>query len=79
MRHSLSRPQGILGGTLAAFVLSLALFPFLGVAFFPRTDAGQFVINVKSPSGTRVEVTNQEIARVEDPDSQNGGSRKICN
>ncbi len=65
VRHSLSRPKAILGGTLAAVLLSLLLYPFLGVAFFPRTDAGQFVINVKSPSGTRVEVTNQEIARVE--------------
>ena len=33
------------------------LYPLLGLAFFPRTDAGQFVINLKSPSGTRIEVT----------------------
>ena len=52
----------IMGG----FVLSLALSPFLGVAFFPRTDPGQFVINVKAPSGTRIELTNDYIARVED-------------
>jgi HAE1 family hydrophobic/amphiphilic exporter-1 len=63
---ALSRPKAVVGGILAAFVLSLALFPLLGLAFFPRTDAGQFVINVKAPSGTRVEITNQEIARVED-------------
>ena len=37
------------------FVVSLLLFPLLGLAFFPRTDAGQFVINVKAPSGTRLE------------------------
>ena len=34
------------------------LYPLLGVAFFPRTDAGQFVINLKSPSGTRIEVSD---------------------
>ena len=34
---------------LGVFLLSLALYPFLGVAFFPRTDPGQFVINVKAP------------------------------
>ena len=28
---------------------------FLGRAYFPRTDPGQFVINVKMPSGTRIE------------------------
>ena len=66
VRHALSRPKAIAAGILGVSVLSLALFPLLGVAFFPRTDAGQFVINVKAPSGTRVEITNQEVARVED-------------
>jgi len=66
VRKSLERPKRVLAGTLAAFVVSLALFPFLGLAFFPRTDAGQFVVNVKAPSGTRVEITNQEVARLED-------------
>ncbi len=48
------------------FVSSLAIYPKLGLAFFPRTDAGMFVINVKAPSGTRVTITEGEIARVED-------------
>ena len=47
------------------FVASLALYPLLGVAFFPRTDAGQFVINLKAPPGTRLEVTSREVERVE--------------
>jgi len=51
----------IMGG----FVLSLALFPFLGVAFFPRTDPAQFVINIKAPTGTRLELTNKYIGQVE--------------
>jgi len=50
---------------MGAFVLSLALLPLLGEAFFPRTDPGQFLINVKAPTGTRLEVTNEYIARVE--------------
>ncbi len=41
------------------------LFPFLGRAYFPRTDPGQFVINVRMPSGTRLEDSNRYIARVE--------------
>jgi len=65
VRNALSRPKAIGGGILAACAVSLLLFPFLGVAFFPRTDAGQFVINVKTPSGTRVEITDEEVARVE--------------
>jgi len=46
-------------------VLSFALAPFLGRAYFPRTDPGQFVISVKAPTGTRLELTDQYIARVE--------------
>ncbi len=52
----------MLGGT----VLVIALFaPFLGRAYFPRTDPGQFVVTVKMPSGTRIEVSDQYIAKVE--------------
>ncbi len=50
---------------MALFLASLVLYPFLGVAFFPRTDAGQFVINLKSPSGTRIEISAQNVAKVE--------------
>ena len=46
----------------AAFASSLLVFPLLGLSFFPRTDAGQFVINVKAPSGTRLDETEKEIA-----------------
>jgi multidrug efflux pump subunit AcrB len=47
------------------FILSLGLFPLLGLSFFPRTDAGQFVINLKAPSGTRLAITENEVAKVE--------------
>lgn len=47
------------------FMLSLLLFPFLGLSFFPRTDAGQFVINVKAPTGTRLAITEGEISKLE--------------
>ena len=39
--------------------------PFIGLAYFPRTDPGQFVVTVKAPTGTRVEMTETEIAKVE--------------
>jgi multidrug efflux pump subunit AcrB len=52
----------ILGGV--ALVIA-CLFPFLGRAYFPRTDPGQFVIDVRMPSGTRLEDSNQYIAKVE--------------
>ena len=37
----------------------------LGFSYFPQTDAGQFVINIKAPSGTKLLVTEQEVAKVE--------------
>ena len=48
-----------------AFVASLALYPRLGVSFFPRTDAGQFTINLKAPTGTRIEGTEDAVGKVE--------------
>jgi multidrug efflux pump subunit AcrB len=61
----LLRPWAVVGGILGVFLLSLLIFPLLGVAFFPRSDAGQFVITMKAPSGTRVELTEKLVARVE--------------
>jgi multidrug efflux pump subunit AcrB len=48
------------------FAASLLVFPHLELSFFPRTDAGQFVINVKAPSGTRLIETEKHIARLEE-------------
>jgi hydrophobic/amphiphilic exporter-1 (mainly G- bacteria), HAE1 family len=62
---ALERPVATVLLIMGSFVLSLALVPLLGIAFFPRTDPGQFVINVKAPTGSRLEMTNQYIARVE--------------
>ncbi len=62
----LKAPIAVLGLLTGLIVLSLFLFPLLDLAFFPRTDPGQFVINIKLPSGTRIAVTEQEIAKVED-------------
>ena len=66
VRWAISRPRTVVAGLLGIFVASLALYPLLGVAFFPRTDAGQFSINLKTPSGTRIEQTEELVHRVED-------------
>ncbi len=63
----LERPGRTALVIMGAIVLLLALLvPFVGRAYFPRTDPGQFVINVKAPTGTRLEVTDKYIARVEE-------------
>ena len=65
-KRVLVRPGFTAAVILGSIVLVLALlFPFLGRAYFPRTDPGQFVINLRMPSGTRLEVSNDYVAKVE--------------
>ena len=66
VQKTLDRPREALVLFVVIFLLSFLLVPFIGVSFFPRSDAGQFVINVKAPTGTRIEVTNDYIKQVED-------------
>jgi hydrophobic/amphiphilic exporter-1 (mainly G- bacteria), HAE1 family len=62
---ALTKPGATTVALAGISLLSLVLYPFLGVSFFPRTDPGQFVINLKAPSGTRVELTEDYVKRVE--------------
>ena len=64
--RALQRPQLTVAVILGLFLLSLGLYPFIGTAYFPRTDPGQFVINLKAPTGTRIEVTEALVQRVEE-------------
>ena len=61
----LRRPAATLVAFLGLFLLSLALLPYLGMAYFPRTDPGQFVINLKTHTGTSVDGTEKDVASVE--------------
>jgi HAE1 family hydrophobic/amphiphilic exporter-1 len=63
---ALVRPTYTLTLLLGVFVVSLAIFPLLSFSYFPRTDPGQFMVNIKAPSGTRVEETEKEVSKVED-------------
>jgi multidrug efflux pump subunit AcrB len=65
VRRALVRPGLTVALLAGLFLASLIIYPFLGLAFFPRTDAGQFTINLKAPTGTRIEVTEQYVAKVE--------------
>ena len=64
--RTLLRPVATVVGILGVCLFSFGLYPLLGVSFFPRTDPGQFVINVKAPTGSRLELTEQYIKHVED-------------
>jgi hydrophobic/amphiphilic exporter-1 (mainly G- bacteria), HAE1 family len=66
VRRALKYPGLTVSLLALLFVASLGIYPWLGVAFFPQTDAGQFSINLKAPTGTRIEVAEQYVAKVED-------------
>jgi HAE1 family hydrophobic/amphiphilic exporter-1 len=63
---SLRHPWATVLSLSGIFILSLTLFPFVGISYFPRTDPGQFVINLKAPTGTRLENTDALVKQVED-------------
>jgi len=65
LKVSLLRPVATVIGIMGLFVFSLALYPLVGKAYFPRTDPSQFVINLKAPTGTRLEISDQLVSRVE--------------
>jgi len=62
---ALLRPLATVLGITGLFLLSLTLYPLIGKAYFPRTDPGQFVINLKAVTGTRIERTDELVGRVE--------------
>jgi hydrophobic/amphiphilic exporter-1 (mainly G- bacteria), HAE1 family len=62
---ALARPASTVIGILGIVCLSFTLLPALGLAYFPRTDPGQFVVSLKAETGTRVEITEQEVAKAE--------------
>ncbi|WP_447980530.1 efflux RND transporter permease subunit [Candidatus Nitrospira bockiana] len=47
------------------FVGSIVMAPRLATEFFPKVDAGQFILNVAAPEGTRIEKTEAIIGQIE--------------
>ena len=65
LRKALIRPIATVAGITGLFLLSLCLYPLIGKAYFPRTDPSQFVINLKAPTGTRLEISDKLVEAVE--------------
>ena len=65
LRAALDRKGMVVGALAILFVVAMLGYPLLGTELFPRTDAGQFVINLRMPTGTRIEVTEKLAEQVE--------------
>ncbi|MBI1353419.1 MAG: MMPL family transporter [Acidobacteria bacterium] len=62
---AIRRPAAVVVFLLALAGASTLLYPLLGVSYFPRTDAGQFVIRLKAPPGTSLDLTEEKVKQVE--------------
>ncbi len=61
----LARKKLVLMAAALVFLGSLALYPLIGTELFPSVDAGQLMIRVRAPSGTRVEITEGIVEDME--------------
>jgi len=66
LRAALRQRRATLIAILVTFCLSALLYPRLGQELFPPLDSGQFMVNVRAPSGTRMEKTEAIARRVEE-------------
>ncbi len=65
LRWCLAHKGLVVALVTATFVVSLLMAPRLATEFFPKVDAGQFILNVAAPQGTRVEKTEAIVAQIE--------------
>ncbi len=65
LRWGLHHKAVVIGAVALVFVGSLVQAPLLQTEFFPKVDAGQFLLTVSAPEGTRLENTEAMIAQIE--------------
>ncbi|MGI9286496.1 MAG: efflux RND transporter permease subunit [Pseudomonadales bacterium] len=61
----LVHPVRALGAALIVLLLSVALFPLVGVSMFPDSDKQQFLVDIDLPAGSNLQETNRVTAKVE--------------
>jgi Cation/multidrug efflux pump len=67
LRWCLAHKALVIVAVAASFGGSLLLLaPRLATEFFPKVDAGQFILNVSAPEGMRVEKTEAIVTRIEE-------------
>lgn len=65
LKWALRHRWAVLGAALGATLLSLLLVPMIGTEMLPKTDSGDFTINLKMPVGTSYDVTDKAMREVE--------------
>jgi multidrug efflux pump subunit AcrB len=65
LAYSLQKPKQIVLVAALVFISSMAIFPLVGVSFFPKAEKPQFLININTPDGTNVVRTDQVAQHVD--------------
>ncbi len=65
LHSALGRPRAVLLIASLLLLAALALFPVVGVSFFPKADKTQFIINIDTPKGTSLGKTDAIARQVE--------------
>lgn len=52
--------------TVLALVITFALFPLVGVSFFPKADKPIFIVDIVLPKGSSLDATNRALTWAED-------------
>ena len=65
LHRALNAPKRTILLAVIAFIVSLTLFPLVGVSFFPKAEKPQFFITVDMPAGTNLKATDDVAHYVE--------------
>ncbi len=65
LTKSVQHPVRVSIIALIVFALSLGLFPFVGLSFFPKAEKPQLMIDIDTPVGTSLEETDRIAGLVE--------------
>ncbi|MGI9295689.1 MAG: efflux RND transporter permease subunit [Pseudomonadales bacterium] len=61
----LAHPARAIGAALVILLLSIALFPLVGVSMFPDSDKQQFLVDIDLPAGSSLQETNRVTTEIE--------------
>ncbi|MCD6597793.1 MAG: efflux RND transporter permease subunit, partial [Bacteroidales bacterium] len=65
LRFALKHKLFVILIAVLAFVGSMAMFPLVGLSFFPPSQTPQFMVRVEMPEGTAIQKTNRVVRYVE--------------
>lgn len=65
LNKALLYPKTVILTAVIALMLSLSLFPSIGVSLFPKAEKPMLLINVEMPEGTSFEQTDRVVKQIE--------------